>query len=466
MTATPWTNLHPGDLRIALPPVAPTPVQPALAAAHAAARDWARTPLSTRAACLRSAQAALRAESEPLAHLLALEIGKPLVEARGELAAVLAKFDLTLADAEAHLTTRCVTDGPHPAFVRQLARGPAAIIGPFNFPLHLPNGALLPHLAAGNPILFKPSPLGANIAARYAALMTPHFPPGVFQLVQGGADESLALCADPRVRAIVFTGSVAAGRAIARAVADDYSKQLALELGGKNAALVCADADLDLAARACADAFCLSAGQRCNATGRVLVAAPVADAFAERLLTALAAYQPGDPLDPATKLGPLTTAAAHERFANALRSPGGRWLLTGEALPLCGEAPGHYVRPAVRVWDDPAAAIASPLHAQEVFAPLLEIIVVRDDAEMVRLHEAVPFGLTASVFTRSQARFDAFATELRVGNLYANLPTTFSPSTLPFGGLGASGNGRPAGRGFIRYATDEQAVQVGVNSLS
>ncbi|MBC8039693.1 MAG: aldehyde dehydrogenase family protein [Opitutaceae bacterium] len=302
MTA-PWTNLSPGDLRISLPSVAPTPVEPALAAAHTAARTWARTPFATRAACLRSAQAALRAEAESLAQLLALEIGKPLVEARGELTAVLTKFDLTLADAETHLAARPVSDGPHPAVIRHLSRGPAAVIGPFNFPLHLPNGALLPHLAAGNPVLFKPSPLGANVAARYAELMAPHFPPGVFHLVQGGADESLSLCADPRVRAVVFTGSVAAGRAIARAVADDYSKQLALELGGKNAALVCADADLDLAARACADAFCLSAGQRCNATGRVLVAASVADAFSERLLAALAAYVPGDPLDPATKLG-------------------------------------------------------------------------------------------------------------------------------------------------------------------
>jgi acyl-CoA reductase-like NAD-dependent aldehyde dehydrogenase len=295
--------------------------------------------------------------------------------------------------------------------------------------------------------------------------MTPHFPPGVFQLVQGGASESLALCTDPRVRAVVFTGSVAAGRAIARAVADDYSKQLALELGGKNAALVCADADLDLAARACADALCLSAGQRCNATGRVLVDASVSDAFAERLLAALAAYVPGDPLDPATKLGPLATAAAQARYADALRSPGGRWLLAGEALSHLADAPGHYVRPAVRLWTDPAAALASPLHAQELFAPLLEIIVARDDEELVRLHDAVPFGLTASVFTRSQARFDAFATELQVGNLYANLPTTFSPSTLPFGGLGASGNGRPAGRGFIRYTTDEQAVQTAAGSL-
>jgi acyl-CoA reductase-like NAD-dependent aldehyde dehydrogenase len=140
-------------------------------------------------------------------------------------------------------------------------------------------------------------------------------------------------------------------------------------------------------------------------------------------------------------------------------------LLAGEALTHHADAPGHYVRPAVRIWTDPAAAIASPLHVQEVFAPLLEIIVARDDDEMVRLHDAVPFGLTASVFTKSQARFDAFAAELHVGNLYANLPTTFSPSTLPFGGLGTSGNGRPAARQFIRYTTDEQAVQIATASL-
>jgi acyl-CoA reductase-like NAD-dependent aldehyde dehydrogenase len=462
----PWTNRSPGDLRISLPPVTATPPEPSLAAAHAAARDWARTPFATRAACLRSAADALRAEAEPLAQLLALEIGKPLTEARGELAAVLAKFDLTIADAEAHLATRPVTDGPHPASIRHLARGPAAIIGPFNFPLHLPHGALLPHLAAGNPILFKPSPLGANVAAKYAALMAPHFPSGVFQLVQGGADESLALCTDARVRAIVFTGSVAAGRSIARAVAEDYSKQLALELGGKNATLVCSDADLDLAARAVADALCLSAGQRCNATSRLILHDSIAPAFLDHLLAALAQYVPGDPLDPATKLGPLTTATAHKRFADALCSSGGRWLLPGAALGQHGDAPGYYVRPAVRLWEDPAAGLASPLLAEELFAPLLEVFTARDEDEMIRLHDAVPFGLTASVFTGSQVRFDAFAAELQVGNLYANLPTTFSPSALPFGGLGLSGNGRPAGRHFIRFTSDEQAVQVSDGSLT
>jgi acyl-CoA reductase-like NAD-dependent aldehyde dehydrogenase len=122
---------------------------------------------------------------------------------------------------------------------------------------------------------------------------------------------------------------------------------------------------------------------------------------------------------------------------------------------------GHYVEPAVVVCEDFVRLAASPLHREESFCPILAVIPFRDEAEALRMHAATPFGLAASIFTRDRERFDRLGADLRVGNLYWNLPTTFSPSTLPFGGLGASGNGKPGGRGFIRFAADEQAVQWG-----
>jgi acyl-CoA reductase-like NAD-dependent aldehyde dehydrogenase len=454
-----WQNRSPGDLDVALEEVAATEVAAAVAVSRAAAPDWARAPLGMRIAALREAQADLRAESEPLARLIALETGKPLAEARGELGAVVAKFDLSIADAEEFIADRSVTDGPHPALVRHKPRGPAAVVAPFNFPIHLGHGAAVAYLLAGNPVLFKPSPLAAVTGAAYGAIMARALPPGVFQIVQGWGETGRALCVHPDVRAVCFTGSIPVGRALARELAGDYAKSLALELGGKNAALVCADADVAQASRDVAQAACLTAGQRCNATSLAFVHADALDDFLSRLVADLALYQPGDPLREETKMGPLISAAAVERYRALTALDAGEWFWRQPVPERVEGRRGHYVEPAVVVCEDFVRLAASPLHREESFCPILAVIPFRDEAEALRMHDAAPFGLTASIYTRDRERFERLGADLRVGNLYWNLPTTFSPSTLPFGGLGASGNGKPGGRGFIRFAADEQAVQ-------
>ena len=453
MGADRWQNLSPGDLSVVLPEVVAGDVAAAISAAVAAAANWARAPLAERIERMRAAQRALDDAKDELRHGIALETGKPLTEAQGEVGAVIAKIDLTIADAEEHLADRTNLGGPHPALVRQHARGPAVVIGPFNFPLHLGHGANVAHLLAGNPVIYKPSPLAANVAARYAALLAPHFPPGVFQLVQGGGMEGEVLCLDPRVRAVCFTGSVPVGRLLAQKLAGDLAKDVALELGGSNALIVCADADLDKAAQAAAEGACLTAGQRCNATSRVIVERAVAAAFEQKFLAALAVFEPGDPLLPTTKLGPVISAAAVARYEKLCAEMRGSWLLPGKVEPVVVGKRGHYVRPAVLRREDDGGTDA------ECFVPIVSLFVADDLNHAVRLQSATPFGLTASVFTKSEATFRAVGAQLEVGNLYANLPTTFSPSTLPFGGWRESGNGRPGGRGFIRFTTREQAVQ-------
>jgi acyl-CoA reductase-like NAD-dependent aldehyde dehydrogenase len=459
MNASPqsWRNRSPGDLSIELPEAHAGNVGAAVEAAVGAATQWARTPVAERIARLRAAQAELAAAKERLAQGIALETGKPLTEALGEVGAVIAKIDLTIADAARWLAEETDLGGPHPALVRRLARGPAAVIGPFNFPLHLGHGANVAHLLAGNPVIYKPSPLAANVCADYGALMAAAFPPGVFTLLQGGGDVGEALCLEPRVRAVCFTGSVPVGRALARALAEDFSKELALELGGRNAAIVCADADLDLAAQAVADAMCLTCGQRCNATTRIFVDVRVAAAFDNLLGAALQKYVPGDPQRAETKLGPLISAAAVERYDRLLHEHD-EWIVPGAVRGEADGKRGHYVMPAVR---HGAAA-----EAGECFVPIADNVTFTDLDEAVRLHNATPFGLTASIFTRSETLFRQLGEQLEVGNLYANLPTTFSPSTLPFGGLRESGNGRPGGRGFIRFCTQEQAIQLGKDTFA
>ncbi len=457
-----WQNRSPGDLRILLDPVEATPVEPALAAAARAARSWARTPIDERRRMLESVHADLSGQRESLALGISLETGKPLAESRGELGAVLGKFALTYGDAGDHLSPRTIMGGPYEAQVRHIPRGPAVVIGPFNFPLHLANGAIVPHLLAGNPVIFKPSPVGALVAARYAASFARHLPPGVFSIVQGAAETGMALCSDPRVRSVCFTGSVRAGQAIARALAGDFTKDLALEMGGKNALVLLDDGDPAAAARAAAEGMCATCGQRCNDTSRVIVHHSLAESFCEHLVKELERFQPGDPCDAATTLGVLVNEAAHKRFADAISDGAGDgWLREGAVMTSFDGRPGYYVQPAARIWRSLERAMGCPTLREELFAPLLDVFVARHEDEMLRLHDAAPYGLAASIFTSRRERFEDFGANLRVGNLYANLPTTFSPSILPFGGCGLSGNGKPAGRGFIRYTVDEQAVQFG-----
>jgi acyl-CoA reductase-like NAD-dependent aldehyde dehydrogenase len=446
-----WRHRSPGDLSQELPEILATPTEPVIARAAEVAPSWGHTLLDERIAWLNAARGALTDHKDELAQAITIETGKPITEARGEMAAVLAKFDFTIDDARDQMEWKEIGGGLHPAWTRNIARGPSAVVAPFNFPIHLGHGAAIAHLAAGNPVIFKPSPFAAVVGARYAELMAPCFPEGVFQLVQGGAGEGQAICLDPRVRAVCFTGSVPVGRALARALAEDFSKDLALELGGRNAAIICADADLTIAAQAVADGMCLTCGQRCNATSRILVDETIADDFTERLLAAVDLYQPGDPTRDETRLGPLISEAAVARF-EALANEPGDWLLRGTAPREAGGKRGHYVTPAIRRG-------ASRLDV-ECFVPAVDLEIFSHLDTAIERHNASPFGLTASVFTQSESTFWLVADELRAGNLYANLPTTFSPSTLPFGGLGLSGNGRPGGRGFIRFCTSEQAIQL------
>ncbi len=455
-----WQNSSPGDLSFVFPETRSAEVDGAVHKSVAAFRDWAGLSLEERREALEKCREALQDRSEQLAVLISRETGKPLREARLEMGAVIAKFALTFSDGERFLRETVVEDGPHPALVRRHPLGPAAVIAPYNFPIHLGHGAAVAYLLAGNTVLFKPSPLAVNTGLAYAQAMQTGLPAGVFQVVPGWGETGKSLCAHPSVRAVCFTGSVPVGRALSEMLAPDYSKCLALELGGKNSAIVCADADPALAAEAVADGMCLTAGQRCNATSRVLVDKKISEVFLERLLASVARYNPGDVLEETTMLGPLIGYAAHERYEKLVSQDIGEWILPGGILEknAC-EQHGYWVLPAIAVASGPGTLDRSPLAIEETFAPILVVEMFSGEDEAVARHEAWRFGLTASVFTADSARFQRLGSRLSVGNLYQNLPTTFSPSTLPFGGWGSSGNGRPGARGFVRFGVREQAVQ-------
>lgn len=455
-----WRNSSPADLSFVFPEVRTGDVEQAVAKSRKASPGWAALSLDERRRALETCRQSLQDRSGQLADLISRETGKPLRESRLEMSAVIAKFDLTFSDGERYLRDEAVGDGPHPARISRRPAGPAAVVAPFNFPIHLGHGAAVAYLLAGNTVVFKPSPLAANTGLAYAQAMCCGLPEGVFEILPGWGETGRALCGHRAIRSVCFTGSMAAGRELSLILAADYSKSLALELGGKNSAIVFADADLDLSAEAVADGLCLTAGQRCNATSRVLVHESVAEAFLQRLLASVARYQPGDVLEESTLLGPLIGFAAHERYEQLVSLDVGEWILPGGVLETNPKGQhGYWVLPAIVVCGDCAPLDKSPLALAETFAPILVMETFSSESEAVARHEAWNFGLTASVFTSDAATFERVGAGLSVGNLYHNLPTTFSPSTLPFGGWGISGNGRPGARGFLRFATRDQAVQ-------
>ncbi len=446
---TKWENVFPGHFEKRFAEVEADDAGKAVDRACGSFRDWRETSLADRKLALSSCRDAIAQSKEMLALLIAQEVGKPLREARLELDAVVAKFGFAFQDADLHLVDREVTDGPHPAVVRSRARGPAAVIAPFNFPIHLGHGAALAYLLAGSPVLFKPSPLAANVAAAYGKIMNQFLPPGVFQIVQGWGSTARSICLDARVRAVCFTGSLPVGISLAKELAADFSKSLALELGGKNCLIVCGGADLAAAAEAAADGLCLTTGQRCNATSRVLVAESVEPDFLKLFRKALAKYVPGDPTREDTMLGPLANRNAFDRYKRLISTPG-EWLIPGSS----DDSTGFFVQPAIL--KTRGTAIPGD---EEFFSPVATWETFSSTEEAIRLQKGDVLGLTASIFTTSESEFASFAKELEVGNLYRNLPTTFSPSSLPFGGMLLAGNGKPGGRGFVRFVAHEQAVQ-------
>ncbi len=438
----------PGDLS-ALSGAFPTSefaIDEAVEAARRAYPAWRDVPVGERAALLRRLGAGIENARERLAHLIAQEVGKPVWEARTEVTAMLGKIPITLEDGLETIGERSFDLSPTTVGRwRAHARGVLAVLGPFNFPGHLVHGWVVPALACGNTVVVKPSERAAAVGQLYAELVAEAgFPDGVFNLVQGDGSAGGRLVSHRDLSGVLFTGSGSVGRRILEATIDQPWKIVALEMGGKNALLVCDDADLDAAIYHTAFGACVTAGQRCSATSRVLVHRSLADRFIERLGRAMRDLQVGYPLDDDVFMGPVISASARERHAELHRlakAEGAEVLVEGG--PIDGPRPGHYVRPSLhRI---ARAAHESRYLREESFVPdvaLLEFDRIDDAIEVLN---ASDYGLVASVFSRDRATFERFYRESRVGLLNWNTGTVGASSRLPFGGVGRSGNDHPAG---------------------
>ncbi|TVQ97229.1 MAG: aldehyde dehydrogenase family protein [Deltaproteobacteria bacterium] len=434
-------------------------VDAAVRCAAEAARDWALKPLSHRIAVLDAFARALEAREDVLARTISREMGKPLREARGEARALGRKWVLTRACARAELAP--VHPEGVPGFWDWRPLGVMAVLGPFNFPVHLSNGHILPALVAGNAVVLKPSESAPRCAEIYVeawaeAAADTGTAPALLSLVQGDGETGARLVAHERVDIVAFTGSLAVGRRILAVLADRPWVLPALEMGGKNAAIVLADADPALAAQRVASGAWGTTGQRCTATSRVIVHRDIATAFLDELLSATRDWTPGAPLDEDTLLGPLATEAAWSRFraAQAESVSGLDTILSGggAAGPT---ADGWWVRPAVHR----VVGSARPGRwRDELFGPELLVLEVDDEAAAVEAANDADYGLAISVFSRSRERFDALRPALRAGLVHWNRATAGASSAMPFGGVRGSGNHRPAGILSLRYCVHPVAT--------
>ncbi len=427
-------------------------VAAAVGRARGAFPAWRDAGFDARAEVIRRFQeiTAAPARKEELARLIAREAGKALWEARAEAALVPAKVDVSLGPGMERVAERDIGGGARATY---FPRGTLAVFGPFNFPAHLPNGHIVPALACGNTVVFKPSeqtPLvGEWMLERWQEAGLPE---GVISIVHGGAETGRRLASYRAIDGILFTGSYGVGRSIQEANLDQPGKILALEMGGKNAIVVLADADFELAVAQTALSIAATTGQRCTCASRIFVEAGLYDDFVEHLTETLGSLVIGDPLAEGTFMGPLINQDAYDRVEKVratAREAG------GERIDLRVDLPAPFVGPGLVRF--PEVRQSHPYQRDELFAPEAAIYPVSDPEAAITAVNDSDYGLAAALFTRDRERYERCIGRIRTGILNWNHGTIGASGKLPFGGIAKSGNDRPAGVEASVYCTVAQA---------
>ncbi|MEV0675143.1 aldehyde dehydrogenase family protein [Actinosynnema sp. NPDC050436] len=426
------------------------------AARRAADRGpWPRMGSAERGALLHALADLVVRDGGLLAEADTSDVGRPLAAVRDHDVPRAARNFRFFADhARLGTAERYPSDAGFHTYSRHEPAGVVAAVSPWNYPLMLASWKIAPALAWGNAVVLKPAEQSPGSVTRLAALaLEAGFPPGVLNVVHGhgraGAGEHLV--GHPGVDRVTFTGSSTTGRAVATAAAANLTP-VSMELGGKGAALVFADADLDVAVDRAAEAAFGNAGQMCLAGSRILVAREVFDVVVERLAEAAASRATGDPRDPATAVGPLATAEHHAKVVGHLdRAAADGWTAIGA---------GHddrFVRPTLLL----GGATGSEVWREEVFGPVATVTAFDSEDEAVALAGDTRYGLNAVVFTTDVARAHRVAGKLGVGTVWVNC---FFVRDLraPFGGAGSSGIGREGGSYSRDFFTEPKTVTIAV----
>jgi aldehyde dehydrogenase (NAD+) len=414
----------PSDVVVSVPAADAAAVSAAADRARAAQRGWAES-ASARSAALDAAAGAVAAAAGELADLMVREVGKPIGEARGEVARSVSILRYYAQQVFDPIGQMHAPSGRGLLYSVRRPRGLAGLITPWNFPLAIPLWKAAPALAFGNAVLLKPAPEATACALRLAELLAPHLPDGLLQIVPGDAETGQAVVGAADV--VSFTGSVAAGRAVS-AAATARGVPAQAEMGGQNPAIVLPDADIPAAAAQIASAAAGFAGQKCTATKRVIVVGD-AEPMRAALVGAIEALTVGDPADAATAVGPVIDAAARDRVTGAADSAvaaGGRILTGGRSV----DGDGYFVQPTLVE----GAPIDHLLACDEVFGPIALLQEAATADEALALANGVRYGLAAAVYTSNLAAAMDMANRLEAGLVKVNAPTSGVDFYLPFGG--------------------------------
>jgi succinylglutamic semialdehyde dehydrogenase len=430
----------------------PADVQAAADRARAAFPDWADRPRQDRIDAVKRYQAVLKDRAPQIAEAISRETGKALWETSTELQAMQGKVDISIRAYDERTGERTAQTAFGSATLRHRPHGVAAVLGPFNFPGHLPNGHIVPALLAGDTVVFKPSeetPLTGQLMAD--AFAEANLPTGVVNVVQGGRETGAALL-DSGIDALMFTGSGAAGAHFRRKFADDPHVILALELGGNNPLVVWDATDAEAIAGIVVQSAFITTGQRCSCARRlILPEGPQGDA----IIQAVAALSDRLTFAPWTSTpepyaGPLISEKAASAALAALQARIDAGAKVIRASGPVGNLPGAFVRPAII----DVTGVAVP--DEEMFAPFLSVTRVSSFEAAITEANATRYGLSAGLVSDDPANWRTFIRRIRAGVVNFNRPTTGAAGDMPFGGLGASGNHRPS----AYYAADYCAYPV------
>jgi benzaldehyde dehydrogenase (NAD) len=399
---------------------------------------WAATSYETRGTVLRAAAQLAEANRQLFVVWLMRESGSIRGKAEFEVSITIKALYQAAAMPSQPNGQLLPSESGRLSIARKIPVGVVGVISPFNFPLYLAMRAVAPALALGNAVLLKPDPRtavsgGVLIARLFEAA---GLPSGLLHMLPGGGDVGQAMCADPNVHMIQFTGSSAAGRLVGR-VAGEHLKKVSLELGGKNALVILDDADLDVAVANTSWSVYLHQGQICMSAGRILVHARIVEEFSRRMAEKALALPMGDPMTDRVALGPLVSVTQVEHALRVVNDS----VTQGAKLLAGGTAQNLFFKPTVLGGVKPGMSA----YNEEIFGPVAVITSFESDEEAIRLANDTEFGLSAAIISNSVGRALAIGEKLKVGLLHINDQTVNDDVVNPFGGVGASGNGTSIG---------------------
>ncbi len=430
-------------------------VKQACEAAQRAFVEWSALSIEERMEILTKVRDKFAEKEEEFAEVIARETGKPLWETKTEAKALVGKFNVTF-EHSLQLIKEVRIEGALPGgvdgYIRYRPRGVFAVLGPFNFPAHLPNGHIVPALVTGNCVVFKPSeftPATAQLMAQ--CYLEAGIPAGVFNMVQGKGDIGKRLVTHKQIDGILFTGSYETGLKITESTLQDYWKIRALEMGGKNSTIIWNDADMEKAIYESVIGGFLSAGQRCSCTSRVFVHKDVVNEFTDKFYEKAKKLSIGhwseNPF-----MGPLINERSRDtyvRFQDIAVREGAEKIMRGKALER--ENPGYYVAPSIyKVSDYDSKSV---YQNTEIFGPSVAIYETDDVDQSVDISNASGYGLSMAIFSKDRKNYERCLQRAKVGLLNWNRTTNGASSRLPFGGYGKSGNDRPSAHFAVYYCT-------------